>query len=251
MKAKALEEKAKRKEERLEDKERKKEEKIKQAALAAYVRKWNKPREDLECEDLKSLPEATPLKCTLLNEKFGDFAMILEFLQFFHDEIEVKTWFPNGFNLENLEKAMMEKEVTGPLNDLIQLLLANIFKYQAEEEDEIHAESSEAVSDNNVDQKVSSMADAVKLATMASTWCQTYQGCQLSELALDYYTMSEILRQHLLCSGGRISEVASKWRYSQRGNLRPIHIACHVRCDLGYVSNRKKVVVQHLSNSAS
>ncbi|XP_011504355.1 PREDICTED: bromodomain adjacent to zinc finger domain protein 1A isoform X2 [Ceratosolen solmsi marchali] len=217
LKAKALEEKAKRKEERLEKKERKKEEKIKQAALAAYVRKWNKPREDLECEDLKPLPIATPLKCPLLNEKFGDFAIILEFLQFFHDEIEVKTWFPNGLTLEVLEKAIMDKEIIGPLNDLIQLLLANIFKYQAEEEDEIHAEASEAVTDNNVDQRVSSMAEAVKLATMASSWSQTHQGCQLSEIALDYYTMSEILRQHLLSSGGRISEAASKWRYSQRG----------------------------------
>ncbi|XP_016840706.1 bromodomain adjacent to zinc finger domain protein 1A isoform X2 [Nasonia vitripennis] len=217
LKAKALEEKAKRQEERLEKKERKKEEKTKQAALAAYVRKWNKPREDLECEDLKPLPEATPLKSDLLNENFGDFAMILEFLEFFHDELEVKTWFSSGCTLEILEKAMVEKETTGTFNDLVQLLLANIFKHQAEEEDEIHAESSETVTDSNTDQRVSSMADAVKLATMASSWCQTHQGCQLSELALDYYSVSEILRQHLLSSGGRISEAASKWRYSQRG----------------------------------
>ncbi|CAB0031229.1 unnamed protein product [Trichogramma brassicae] len=217
LKAKALEEKAKRQEERLEIKERKKEEKIKQAALAVYVKSWNKPREDLECEDLKPLPSATPIKSELYNEKFGEFAMILEFLEFFREEIEVKAYFHNGVTLDILEKAMMEKDVTGPLNDLIQLLLANIFKYQAEEEDEIHAESQNAVSENDIDTKVSSMVGAVKLATQASSWCQTHQGCQLSELALDNYTMSEILRQHLLSSGGRISEAASKWRYSQRG----------------------------------
>ncbi|XP_014205969.1 bromodomain adjacent to zinc finger domain protein 1A isoform X2 [Copidosoma floridanum] len=217
LKAKALEQKEKRKEERLEKKERKKEEKLKQAALVAWVKKWNKPREDLECEDLKPLPEAVPMKCPLLEAQFGKFTMILEFLSFFYDEIEVKTYFPNGFTLEVLEKAMTDKEMTGPFNDLIQLLLANIFKYQAEEEDEIHAESTEAMNDSIVDQRVSSMAEAVKLATIASTWSQTHQGYQLSELALDYYSMSEILRQHLLSSGGRISEAASKWRYSQRG----------------------------------
>ncbi|KAL7301539.1 hypothetical protein TKK_0005971 [Trichogramma kaykai] len=217
LKAKALEEKAKRQEERLEIKERKKEEKIKQAALAVYVKSWNKPREDLECEDLKPLPSATPIKSELYNEKFGEFAMILEFLEFFREEIEVKAYFHNGVTLDILEKAMTEKDVSGPLNDLIQLLLANIFKYQAEEEDEIHAESQDAVSENDIDTKVSSMVGAVKLATQASGWCQTHQGCQLSELALDNYTMSEILRQHLLSSGGRISEAASKWRYSQRG----------------------------------
>lgn len=217
LKAKALEEKAKRKEERtqqsLEKKERKK-------ALALYIKKWTKPRDDLEVEDLKPLPAAVPVKDSLLNSKFGEFAMILEFLQFFYDEIEVKTYFPNGLTLEMLQKALLDKEVTGTLNDLIQLLLANIFKYQAEEEDEIEAETSEDVKENNinVDHKVSSMAEAVKLATIASTWSQTHQGYQLSDLALDYYSMSEILRQHLLSSGGRISEAASKWRYSQRGN---------------------------------
>lgn len=216
LKAKALEEKAKRKEEREEKKERRKEEKLKQAALAAYVRKWNKPREDLECEDLRPLPEATSFTNDMLNEKFGEIAMILEFLDFFYDEIEVKTWFPNGLMLDVLQKSMTDKELSGPFNDLVQLLLANIFKYQGEEEDEIHADSTEE-GDEHIDQRVSSMAEAVKLATMASTWCQTHQGCQLSELALDYYTLSEILRQHLLSSGGRISEAASKWRYSQRG----------------------------------
>ena len=217
VKARALEEKTKRKEERMEKRERKKEEKLKLAALAAYVREWNKPREDLECEDLRELHEPIPIKCSIPNERFGDFAMILEFLRFFNDELEVTTYFSGGINLDILEKAMLVKEASGPWSDLVQLLLANIFKYQAEEEDEIHA--ADGVDDVNMDHGVSSMAEAVKLATMASSWCQTQQGCQLSEITLDHVTLSEILRQHLLSSGGRISDRASKWRYSQRGNL--------------------------------
>ena len=232
MKAKALEEKAKRQaerqEERLEQKERRKEEKLKQAALAAYVRQWNKPREDLECEDLKPLPLATAIKSEVLNNNFGDIAVILEFLSFFYDEVEVKTSFSNGLTLEALEKALTEKEFNGTLNELIQLLLANIFKFQAEEESEIHADTTESAISVNLDLKVSSMAEAAKLATHASSWCQTTQGSPLSEVALDFYTMSEILRQHLLSSGGRISDAASKWRYSQRGSVKIVYLQLRV-----------------------
>ena len=217
IKARALEEKEKRKEERLERKERQKEEKQKQVAFQAFIKEWNKPREDLECEDLLPLPSAVPINCGVPNEKFGDFAMILEFLQFFYEELEVNTHFTGGLTLEILEKAMMGKEAGGPFSDLVQLLLANIFKFQAEEENEIHADAADLQNDINIDKGVPSMAEATKLATLASTWCQNHQGCQLSELAIDHYTLSEILRQHLLSSGGRISEMASKWRYSQRG----------------------------------
>ncbi|XP_072750012.1 bromodomain adjacent to zinc finger domain protein 1A isoform X1 [Anoplolepis gracilipes] len=216
LKAKALEEKAKRKEERALKSEHKKEKKQKLAALAAYMKQWNKPREDLECEDLCPLPEPTVIKCNIPNEKFGDFIMISEFLEFFNEELDVPVYFPGGFNFELLEKTLMTKEASGPWSDLLQLLLSNIFKYQAGEDNEIDAQAS-TLDDISFYEGVSPMAKAVKLATMASRWCPTYQGCKLSELTLDHITLSEILRQHLLSSGGRISEAASKWRYSQKG----------------------------------
>ncbi|XP_070159945.1 bromodomain adjacent to zinc finger domain protein 1A isoform X2 [Polyergus mexicanus] len=217
LKAKALEEKAKRKEERALKSEHKKEKKQKLAALAAYMKQWNKPREDLECEDLCPLPESTIIKCNIPNEKFGDFVMISEFLEFFNEELEVSVYFPGGFNIELLEKTLLTKEASGPWSDLLQLLLSNIFKYQAGEDNEIDAQASTLLDDISPYEGASSMAKAVKLATMASRWCPTYQGCKLSELTLDHVTLSEILRQHLLSSGGRISEAASKWRYSQKG----------------------------------
>lgn len=217
LKAKALEEKAKRKEERALKSERKKEKKQKLAALTAYVKQWNKPREDLECEDLSPIPEPTVIKCSIPNEKFGDFAMISEFLEFFNEELEVSVYFPGGFNLELSEKALLTKEASGPWSDLLQLLLSNIFKYQAGEDNEIDAQASTLLDDISAYEDASSMAKIIKLATLASRWCPTYQGCKLSELTLDHVTLSEILRQHLLSSGGRISEAVSKWRYSEKG----------------------------------
>ncbi|XP_011303501.1 bromodomain adjacent to zinc finger domain protein 1A isoform X2 [Fopius arisanus] len=217
-KARAEEEKAKKKEERLQKREKKKEERLKLAAFSAYLRDWHKPREDLECEDLRPIPEGTPVSCSIPDDSFGDFVMILEFLHFFHEELDVSSYFPSGLTFEMLEKALLAKETSGLWSDLLQLFLANIFKHQAEEEDEIHeANNTETLPEASMDHGVSSMAEAVKLATLASTWSQTHQGCQLSEVPLDHVTVSEILRQHLLSSGGRISEVASKWRYSQRG----------------------------------
>ncbi|EFN63819.1 Bromodomain adjacent to zinc finger domain protein 1A [Camponotus floridanus] len=218
LKAKALEEKAKRKAERALNSEHKKEKKQKLAALAAYMKQWNKPREDLECEDLCPIPEPTVIKCNIPNEKFGDFVMISEFLEFFNEELDVSVYFPGGFNLELLEKILLTKEASGPWSDLLQLLLSNIFKYQTGEDNEIDAQASSTLLDGiSPYEGASSMAKAVKLATIASRWCTTYQGCKLSELTLDHITLSEILRQHLLSSGGRISEAASKWRYSQKG----------------------------------
>ncbi|XP_017891617.1 bromodomain adjacent to zinc finger domain protein 1A isoform X2 [Ceratina calcarata] len=211
------EEKAKREEERVLRNERKKEEKQKLAALTLYIRQWNKPREDLECEDLCPIPQATPVKSAIPNEKFGAAVMILEFLEFFHEELDVGAHFPNGFTLDLLEKALLVKETSGPWSDLMQLLLSSIFKYQADEEDEIHAQATEVVNDINMNEGTSSMTKAVKLSTIASTWSQMHQGCKLSEITLDHVTLSEILRQHLLCSGGRIGDVATKWRYSERG----------------------------------
>lgn len=181
------------------------------------MKQWNKPREDLECEDLCSIPDATVIKCNIPNDKFGDFMMILEFLEFFNEELEVSVYFPGGFTLEVLEKSLLIKELSGPWSDLLQLLLSNIFKYQAEEEDEIDAQASTLLDGISPYEGASSMAKAIKLATLASRWCQTYQGCKLSQLTLDHVTLSEIVRQHLLSSGGRISEAASKWRYSQKG----------------------------------
>ncbi|KZC06179.1 Bromodomain adjacent to zinc finger domain protein 1A [Dufourea novaeangliae] len=216
LKAKALEEKAKRKEERMLTTERKKEQKQKLAALAAYVRQWNKPREDLQCEDLSPIPQPIPINTDIPNDKFGDCCMILEFLEFFKEELEVSAYFPNGFTLDLLEKAVLTKEASGPWSDLLQLLLSSIFKYQSDEEDEIQA-SDTVVNDISTNEGASSMTKAVKLATIASTWSQTYQGYKLSEVTLDHVTLSEICRQHLLSSGGRMGEVASKWRYSQRG----------------------------------
>lgn len=55
-------------------------------------------------------------------------------------------------------------------------------------------------------------SEAIKLATVAASWCQLYQGVPLSKVTLDSVTLTEVLRLHLLSSGGRSGETSSKWR---------------------------------------
>lgn len=55
--------------------------------------------------------------------------------------------------------------------------------------------------------------EAVRLATAASTWSQHYHNTSLSKLTLDPSTLTEVLRLHLLASGGRCSDKSAKWRF--------------------------------------
>lgn len=54
--------------------------------------------------------------------------------------------------------------------------------------------------------------EAVRLATNAASWSQLYLGVPLRELSLDAVTVTEVLRLHLLSSGGRSGDTSANWR---------------------------------------
>jgi bromodomain adjacent to zinc finger domain protein 1A len=107
-----------RKEERSKAREKLREEKRK---LDEFYKEWNRPKDDLMCEDLKvsqpdkwpqvkiqpivlqELPEPCPVQCSIPNELFGDFMAVLEFLAGFKDELGVKDFFPQGMGFDVLE----------------------------------------------------------------------------------------------------------------------------------------------------
>jgi len=190
-----------RKQQKIEEKqlakEKKKEEK---RAMAEYVKEWSKQRDDLECDDLKDLPIPIPVQCRIPNGLFGDFLMVLEFFHCFGEELQLKDNFPAGLTFDLLERAVFENEVSGPLSDIIQVLLSSLFEYQDAEAEEVK----EANSGDQQDQEVTESGP-------------TYQGTPLKKLSMDSLTVSEVLRLHLVSSGGRSSELRSKWRYQQRG----------------------------------
>lgn len=62
-----------------------------------------------------------------------------------------------------------------------------------------------------------SLSEASHLATLALSWSKSFQGMPLNRLPIYPLTLTEILRLHLLSSGARVNDAASKWRFQQRG----------------------------------
>ncbi|XP_052121345.1 bromodomain adjacent to zinc finger domain protein 1A isoform X2 [Frankliniella occidentalis] len=217
LKIKAIEDKKKRREELLKARAANREKKLE---LAKFIREWNRQREDLECEDLKILPEPTPVHTKIPNRYFGDMLMVMEFLHSFSETLKVKDFFPNGVPLELLERALVEPEVTGPLNDLLQLLLSALFEMQEDEADALEdanpADLTEPVA-GNLDEGDIATTEALRIASAASAWSQTFQGKPLSKVELDSVVLTEVLRLHLLQSGNRAGDISSEWRYRERG----------------------------------
>lgn len=91
----------------------------------------------MECDDLKDLPAPTPVQCAIPNGMFGDFLMVLEFFLAFGEELQLKDAFPGGLTFELLERAVVENEVSGPLSDILQILLTSLFEFQEAESEEV------------------------------------------------------------------------------------------------------------------
>lgn len=215
VKQQALEVKAKKLEELRRKREQDREEK---ARLATFVKEWQRKREDLECEDLKELPPACPVKCRLPNEYFGDVIMILEFFSSFRESLKVKDYFPFGLKFDVVERALVDVEIAGPFCDILQLLLTTLFTLQEQEDDEIQSTGNHHFGDMEIDESGDiTTAEAVKLATIAASWSRIHHGVPLNQLSLDAITVSEVLRLHLLASGGRAGDRSAKWRYQERG----------------------------------
>ncbi|KAJ8981349.1 hypothetical protein NQ317_002886 [Molorchus minor] len=186
--------------------------------IAQYIKEWSKPKEDLELEDQKVLPVFTPVKSKVPDKYFGDMLMLMEFVEIFPKLLSTKDFFPGGFTLELMERALTEKEVAGPLTDIIQMFLTALFNVQDEESTQYRTaiENATDIKEEELSDNLS-LTKATRLATLASSWSNKYQGLPLGRLPLYSVTVSEILRLHLLSSGARINDTGAKWRYAQRG----------------------------------
>lgn len=202
---------------RKEEERMKKKEKI--ARFQAYMKEWQKVKDDMELEDQKIIPKGTPIDVEgIPNQHFGDFLSVLEFVYTYAEVLKVKDVFHNQLDLETFRKSLTTKEHAGVFSDLIQMFLTTIFSLQEDEAEEYNETGGIQLSteDKEVDSEVG-VTKAVELATKASKWSQTYLGTPLSKLPLDPTTVSEVLRLHLLSSGSAAGGRCATWRYHQRG----------------------------------
>ncbi|XP_010631902.1 bromodomain adjacent to zinc finger domain protein 1A isoform X1 [Fukomys damarensis] len=225
---KKKEEKERLKIEREKEREKLREEKRK---YMEYIKQWNKPREDMECDDLKELPEPTPVKTRLPPEIFGDALMVLEFLNAFGELFDLQDEFPEGVTLEVLEEALVGNDSEGPLCELLFFFLTAIFQAIAEEEEEVAKEQITDADTKDLTEALDEDADPTKsalsaVASLAAAWPQLHQGCSLKSLDLDSCTLSEILRLHILASGADVTSANAKYRYQKRGGFDATDDAC-------------------------
>ncbi|KAK7504212.1 hypothetical protein BaRGS_00004516 [Batillaria attramentaria] len=177
------------------EREKKREERRKQIEK---LKEWSRPREDMECDDLKPLPEFSEVKTRLPAAVFGDALMVLEYITAFKSVFDFKQFFPKGFTWAQLEAALVNPDPQGPLCDLIQMLLWE--EEQAEEDD------------NNM-----SNNELLRSATIMAQVSQQTFGMPLRDTLLDQFTLTEVLRLHLMSSGARANSKNARFRYQQRG----------------------------------
>lgn len=187
-----------------------------EARMHKFLRQWHVSKDDLELTDQHVMPPPTPVEAFFTNQTFGDFVTVLEFLHTFQTELNIKESFPHGVSWDILERALTLKEINGPLHDIFHLLLTYIF-------DTLSAEySANKKSRQPVPVLVSSSEENtlpwyVERATAAWRFANTQFGTILGKKQLDAITLSEILRLHLLASGGKVRENLTKYRCNQRG----------------------------------
>ncbi|XP_047994277.1 bromodomain adjacent to zinc finger domain protein 1A [Leguminivora glycinivorella] len=198
-----------------EMRQRKEEEKAKKKA---YLKEWQKVKEDQELEDHKIIPKGTPIDMDgIPHEHFGDFLSVLEFVHIHGETLKVKDTLHNGLDVETFRKALTLKQHAGVFSDLLQMLLSAIFQLQEDEAEDYNESGGIHESTARPPALSTGMNKAVDLATKASKWSQTYLGTPLSKLQLDPTTVTEVLRLHLLSSGAAPGSRCATWRYTQRG----------------------------------
>ncbi|CAG2170913.1 unnamed protein product, partial [Oppiella nova] len=197
-------------------KERERERKLRQRLLEREqkrqfeenMKEWNTKRDDLACDDLRPLPEATPLKCGIPVDLFGATVAVMEFLHCFDALIDLRPIFPFGVTLELMEQIVTDVDINGPYGDLVKVLVTTNLTLQREDEevaqdrDDSSDDEGDESSKPTTDDDKNEMIDGDKNAVYYYNWIQMHFGVQLSQLSLDPLNITEVLRLYLLSSGG-------------------------------------------------
>lgn len=66
--------------------------------IADKLREWNRPRDDLLCDDLLPFPASLPVP-SRISPYFGEMVMLAEFLSTFGEHLSLESRFPDGMSL--------------------------------------------------------------------------------------------------------------------------------------------------------
>lgn len=158
------------------------------------LKSWMEKRDDLLCDDLKPLPECTPIKTIIEDHLVGDALTIIDFINVYHKYIS----FPNNFpflTFDYFQQILLDNnvEAINGFSDLLLGLLSTISNGIENEIDLTINENDEELENNiNVDDTMANNS--------VNQWVTTYFSSheQLFKLKLDCFTLPEILRIYIL-----------------------------------------------------
>ncbi|XP_005179329.2 bromodomain adjacent to zinc finger domain protein 1A [Musca domestica] len=158
--------------------------------------------DDLERADQRLMPVYTPIKTVIPTKLIGDAFMLREFMHTYAGLLSGIEVFKNNLSFYEMARSFTVREVAGPLSDILLILIGTIFDLQREEEEEVY-----------ISYRMSTQA----IPYWTHKYVQRHFSFRLYELPLDALTVSEVLRLHLLASGGIVKEKqAEKWRIMYR-----------------------------------
>ncbi|XP_065062653.1 bromodomain adjacent to zinc finger domain protein 1A-like isoform X2 [Rhopilema esculentum] len=211
------EEKQKRKFER--EKERERTTEIRKLETE-FLREWTRVRDDLLLEDLKELPEPQGLATKMQGDLFGDALMVVEFLNIFGAFYDIKDSFQQDITYGFVEAALHEHDAEGSFYDIVKFLLQTFFTISKEENEEDVNDDDSTNGTNTPDEPEMELEQyqehehghVSSNATAAAAWSMLHQGMALDELTIDPFTLTEVLRLHILSSGVKIGGNRNMWQ---------------------------------------
>ncbi|XP_057315338.1 bromodomain adjacent to zinc finger domain protein 1A-like isoform X2 [Hydractinia symbiolongicarpus] len=218
------EEKARKKNER--EKEREKQIEAKKLELD-FLKEFNKPREDLKLEDSKPLPTFVPFKSVLDQELIGDCVMVVEFVNIFGSLFDLDNEIDGKVSFSWLEEALTEHDAEGKYYEILRFLLHAYLRLQQDENTHMNDDDDDASTsgentpamqpENGIDNEQALAKKASANARAAAVWPMLYQGMALRDLTIEPYSLTEILRLHILSSGVQIGGIVNYVDWQRRG----------------------------------
>lgn len=172
------------------------------------LKSWMEKRDDLLCDDLKPLPDCTPIQTIIAQHLIGDSLTIINFINVYRNYILLPKNFPY-LTFDYFQQILMDNNVEA-LNGFTDLILALLCTISNGTEDE----SNLTINENDEELDNTTNDDETQVNNSVNQWVVTYFSSheQLFKLKLDCYTLPEILRIYILktrnMDGKRIQKIS-------------------------------------------